>query len=306
MKKQTTLLLLLLMAIAGKTAAQDIQITRFERNYTSLIGSVRPVYDNTGEACAVIRFFVRDAEFVIEPNLGVLKSETLPGEIRLYVPQGTKRLTVRHKNLMPLNGYEIPIKIEPKVTYDAELSVTDEALNRHKANKGHNVYVSAGYNILSLSGPSVALGFDINHHNIEAGAVFGLNKTDDWYFYDADSNVKAAYNYKAIRIQLRYGYDLKATDFFSIMPQIGGAYNLYSGSEVVKGNSNYDSANSMSVLAAVRIVASFNDNFKLHITPEYDFGVYKDDNCKMLSDLDSTFKSWTEGFNLNIGLIYFF
>ena len=207
---------------------------------------------------------------------------------------------------MPLNGYEIPIKIEPKVTYDAELSVTDEALNRHKANKGHNVYVSAGYNILSLSGPSVALGFDINHHNIEAGAVFGLNKTDDWYFYDADSNVKAAYNYKAIRIQLRYGYDLKATDFFSIMPQIGGAYNLYSGSEVVKGNSNYDSANSMSVLAAVRIVASFNDNFKLHITPEYDFGVYKDDNCNMLSDLDSTFKSWTEGFNLNIGLIYFF
>ena len=83
MRKQTTLLLLLLMAIVGKMVAQDIQITRFERNYTSLIGSVRPVYDNTGEACAVIRFFVRDAEFVIEPNLGVLKSETLPGDTPL-------------------------------------------------------------------------------------------------------------------------------------------------------------------------------------------------------------------------------
>ena len=306
MKKKTTLLILLLLALADQMMAQDIQITRFERNITSLIGSVRPVYDNTGEACAVIRFFVRDAEFVIEPNLGVMKSETLPGEIRLYVPKGTKRITVRHQGMMPLTGYEIPVQIEPKVTYDAELSITDEAMNRNKANKGHNVYVGAGYNIMSISGPAVALGFDISHHNIELGAVFGLNKTDDMYFYDSNSNVTAAYNYKATRIQLRYGYDLKATDFFSIMPQIGGAYNLYSGSEVVKGKSDYQNANSMSLLAAVRVVASFNDNFKLHITPEYDFGVYKDNSCKILSDYDSTFKSWTEGFNLNIGLIYFF
>jgi hypothetical protein len=77
---------------------------------------------------------------------------------------------------------------------------------------------------------------------------------------------------------------------------------------VVKGNGkgNYDSANSVSAIVAVRLVTSFNDRFKLHITPEYNIGLYKDDNCKMLSDFDSKFKSWTEGFNLNIGLMYFF
>lgn len=306
MKKKTTLLILLMLALTGQIMAQDIQITRFERNYTSLIGSVSPVYDNTGEACAVIRFFMRTTDFLIEPNLGVLKREKLPGEIRLYVPQGTKRITVRHEGMMPLNGYVIPVQIESKATYDAELIITDEKMKNHKANKGHNVYVGAGYNIMSISGPAVALGFDISHHNIELGAVYGLNKTDDMYFYDSNSNVIAAYNYQAIRVQLRYGYDLKITDDFSIMPQIGGAYNLYIGSEVVKGKSDYQNANSMSLLAAVRVVTSFNDNFKLHITPEYDFGVYKDNNCKLLSDYDSTFKSWAEGFNLNIGLIYFF
>ena len=297
---------LLMIVAAGQLRAQDIQISRFERNYTSLIASVNPVYDNTGEACAVLRFYVREKDFIVEPNLGMMKQEVLPGEIRIWVPKGTKRLTVRKQDWMPLTGYEIPVVIEPKVTYDVELSITEEALKRNRANKGHNVYVGAGYNIISISGPSVALGFDFNHHNIELGAVFGMNKTDDLYFYDSQTNVNAAYNYKAIRIQLRYGYDFKVTDFFSIMPQVGGAYNLYNGNEVISSSSNYNSANSMSIIGAVRLVTSFNDRFKLQITPEYDFGVYKDKNCKMIADFDKDFKSWTNGFNLNIGLIYFF
>lgn len=300
------LMLIVLIVAAGSVSAQDIEITRFESSLKSLIASTNPVLDNTGEACAVIRFFVRDNDFIIEPNMGYKKREVLPGEIRLWVPKGTKRLTVRLNKWMPLVGYEIPEEIVPKVTYEADLAITDEALQRSKANKGHNVYASVGYNILSISGPSVALGFDINHHNIELGAVFGLNKTDDLYFYDSSSAVKAAYNYSAIRIQLRYGYDIRVTDFFSVMPQVGGAFNLYNGKEVVSGSSDYDSANSFSILGAIRLVASFSDRFKLHITPEYDFGVAKNDNCKIIYDSDKTFKSWTEGFNLNIGLMYFF
>lgn len=294
------LILMLLMAAAGKISAQDIEITKFERNYTSLIASMNAVYDNTGEACAVIRFFVRGDGFIIEPNMGMMKQETKPGEIRVWVPKGTKRLTIRKEGLLPLTGYNIPMTIEPKGTYEVEVSVNDGA------NKHHNVYAGVGYNALSISGPSVALGFDINHHNIELGAVYGLNKTDDMYFYDANSDVTGAYNYQTIRIQLRYGYDIGITDFFSIMPQAGAAYNIFTGNEVVKGNSTFDSANSLSAIVAVRLVTSFNNRFKLHITPEYNIGLNKNDNCKVLSDFDSKFKSWTEGFNLNIGLMYFF
>ena len=298
MKRAITLLLML--AIMSHLSAQDIQITKFERNYTSLIASVNPVYDNAGDACAVIRFFVRDKDFIIEPNLGVLKKENLPGEIRLYVPRGTKRLNVRYKNLMPLMGYVIPERVESKVTYDVKVEVIEGG------KKEHNVFVGAGYNITSISGPSLAIGFDIKHHIIELGAVIGLNKTDDIYFYDSSSNVTAAYNYKAIRTQLRYGYDIEVADFFSIMPQVGVSYNYFSGTEVVKGKSDYGSASSMSGMIGARLVASLSDNFKLHITPEYDFGIYKDDNCKKLSDFDNSFKSWTDGFNLNIGLMFLF
>ena len=263
---------LLLMVAANGVKAQDIGIKNFERNVTSLLASMNPVYDNTGEACAVIRFFVRDANVIIEPNMGMMKQETKPGEIRMWVPKGTKRLTIRKEGLLPLTGYVIPVAIESKVTYDAEISINDGA------NKHHNVYAGVGYNVVSISGPSVALGFDISHHNIEVGAVLGLNKTDEMYFYDSGGNLTGAFEYKAIRAQLRYGYDFGITDFFSIMPQAGAAYNIYTSNEVVKGNSKFDSANSLSGIVAVRLVTSFNKRFKLHITPEYNFSMNKNDN----------------------------
>ena len=274
------ILMSLLFPIAVASWAQDIEISRFERNITSLIASISPIYDNTGEACAVIRFLGKDANFIIEPNMGMMKLETMTNEIRIWVPKGTKRLTIRREGALPLIGYEIPVTIESKATYE---------------------------DVVSISGPSVALGFDISHHNIGIGAVWGLNKTDAMYFYDSNGDLTGAFEYKAIRIQLRYGYDIGVTDFFSVMPQVGAAYNIYNSNEVVKGNSSkYDSANSLSGIAAMRLVTSFNNRFKLHITPEYNFSLNKNDNCKILSDFDSKFKSWTEGFNLNIGLIYFF
>lgn len=299
--------ILIALIVTQATSPQEIQIKRFERNYNSLIARVEPMYDNNGDGCAVIRFFVSNTDFVIDPNMGVVKGMVLPGEIRLYVPKGTKRLTVKLKGLMPLKGYEIPVEIESKATYEAELSVSDEVVKRDKANKEQNAYVGAGYHIMSLSGPSVSLGFNIAHHNIEVGAVFGMKKTDDIYFYDSNYEVGAAYNYKSTKLQLSYGYEIKATDFLSLMPQIGGAYTIISGSEVMKGNSSsYKDAKSMSVMIAARMLVSFSNTFKLHITPEYDFGAYKDNSCKTLTDFDSTLKSWTDGFNLNVGLMYFF
>ena len=305
---------LLLLVVAGELKAQDIQVKRFERNYTSLIASMNRVYDNAGEACALLRFFVRDADFAIEPNLGVLKREELVGEIRLYVPRGTKRLTIRKQGKMPLVGYEIPVKLEPKVTYDVELAVNEGTTSNDdkppvskSSEKRHVFYAGVGYNIMAVSGPSVVFGFDINHHNIELSGVYGLNKTDDLYFYGNNDSHMAAYNYQAAKMHLKYGYDFKVADFFSIMPMAGASYNLYFGKEIVtSGLSGLDMANSISVVGTLRLVASFTDRLKLYVTPEYHFAVYKDANCKEISDSDNTFKSWSDGINLNASIVYFF
>lgn len=302
--KRIILLSLLVLTVVSSVNAQNIQVTRFERNYTSLIASVDPVYDNTGEACAVIRFFGVDNNYEIDPNLGYLRVEKRMGEVRIWIPAGTKRLTIRHQDAMTLSGFEIPLSLEPKVTYEADLEITEKA----KSNFWHHVFVDAGYNIMSISGPSVALGADINNHIVELGVIYGVTKTDELYFYDTNGSVKAAYRYQALRASLRYGYDIKLSETFSIIPQIGLAYNVMTGSALSSNPSgnNYKSANSFSALGDVRIAVTLSKHIRLHLTPEYDFGISKDDVCKLVSDSDKTFKSWTDGFSLCAGLMIYF
>lgn len=293
-------LILATLTMALNMIAQDIRVTKFERNYTSLIARMHPQYDNAGEGCAVFRCYVRGKGYTIEPNLGVVKDSLAEGEIILWVPQGTKRLTVRHTGSRPLVGYEIPLRIETKTDYNIYIdSVKPNA---------HNVYVGAGYNVLSISGPSVAIGANVNHHQIELGACYGLNKTDDLFFYDSSGNIVAGYNYSAINVNLSYGYEIMASDFFALTPMIGASYLACIGNEVegVTKNSSYEKANSLSVTGGLRFTISVSDRFKLCVTPAYHAAVYKDDTCKLVCEYDDTMKGWHTGFNLNVGLMFFF
>ena len=69
-KRRIVILMLALIAwFCGTTVkAQKIQITKFEQNPNSLIARdpLNLVTDNNGDACAVIRFFVRDKAYIID------------------------------------------------------------------------------------------------------------------------------------------------------------------------------------------------------------------------------------------------
>ena len=294
------LLLVLVFAFPIVTIAQEVKITKFEMNPTSRKASMTKVLDNNQDVCAVIRFWYSGSDFIIEPNLGVLRKEEYPGETRLWVPKGTKKITIRHLNDSPLREYIIPVQIESTIDYDAEVKIVDTPSN-------HHVYVGAGYNVVSISGPSAAIGFKFGGHNIELGAVYGLNKTDDVYYYNQSGNAIAGYNFSAIRAYLKYGYEIPLSDYFSLTPQAGLAYHAYSGKSVISSNdTDYKSASSMSLLAGLRLAVSITDNFKFCLTPEYDVAVYKGDNCKLVSSIDDTMKSWHTGFNLNVGIMVYF
>ena len=309
MKKKKIFLLItigLVMTMKGMAQGKSIEITKFERNYTSLIASMNPIKDNAGEDCAVIRFWYSGSDYIIEPNLGMLKIETYPGETRVWVPRGTKRITVRHNEDKPLRGYTIPISVESKTDYDAEISLTEG--EGSIVGIKNRVYIGAGYNIMTLSGPSVTVGANLNHHQIELGAIYGLKKSDDLYFYDANDNLKAGYNYNAIRASLTYGYEIAVSDFFFITPMVGVSYLAYLGNEASTStkSTNYKNANALSAGGGIRLSVAFGKQFRLCITPEYYAAVYKDNNCKLLSSHDDNIKNWNTGFNLNVGLLVYF
>ena len=299
---------LLTASIAAYSQTGDIAITSFELNPTSLKASAADKKDKAGNSGAAIRFIVKDNHVQIAPNLGVLGKEKSPGEIILYVPKGTKRITITYQGAT-LREYTIPVEIESNRTYDAVIYISEELLKQRRANSGHVVYASAGYNIVSISGPSIAVGIDINRHNAEIGAILGLDKSDELYFYDGSNNLQAGYTYKAFRAYARYGYDFPLSDFFSVTPQAGIAINSINGSEVDGVNNVSDemkNTTTLSALAALRLTVSLNDRLKIHLTPEYDFGIAKPDKYKTLSDINSTIKQWTDGFSLNASVAVFF
>jgi len=298
-----TILCMLVLTFPIGLKAQDIRVNRFEENYTSLIARMNPVHDNAGEACAVLRCYVRGKNYTIEPNLGIVKSEKLDGEIRLWVPRGTKRITVRHKGAKPLVGFSIPVTIESKTDYDVDIETMVH--NSEVINEDNFVYAGVGYQVMAISGPSLAVGVNMNHHIIELGAVYGLNKTDDLYFFNSSGDVKAGFNYRAIKAYLKYGYEIPLSDFFSITPQAGSAYNAYSGTDVANSGSSatYKSASSLSLLLAARMAVPISKGLQLSLTPEYDGAIYKDETCKLVSSNDDSMKKWHTGFNLNVGLV---
>ena len=325
-----------LLAVAGYAAAQDIRITRFERCFTCIGASMNPVYDNTGKACALIRFAVRDTSMVIEPNNGYVKREALLGEIRLYVPVTTRRLTLRAAGLKPLRDYEIPERLESKVTYDADvetvtISRMEETVKENEPiemtvgekqeivkdsrvkSRDNNIYpyIAPGWNVLPLNGPELALGVDINHHVIELSGVYGLKKTEPLFYYSAqttDERPIAAWQYADIRGSLSYGYDMMLKSApVSAVPMIGVTGSYFRGINYMGiQTGEYKKASSMSAFAALRLKWSPTKHVGLYVTPRYDLNVYRSNTCKLISFYDGKLKGWTKGLNLSAGVMLSF
>lgn len=297
------ILLMVILAISTTTVmAQDFEVRNFEEYVWGTYARTHPVKDyRHGELCAVIRFSVPARGFKFTGD-GVMKQVNATGEVLVYVPKGTHKITIRHADYGMIREYNFPVPISSGTEYRANIALTREV------EKPHYVYVGAGYNVTAISGPSLALGFDYDRHNVELDFIYGTNKTDDIYLYSSGSSIRAAYNYKAMRVGLRYGYDFNLTDFVLLTPQAGIAYNHISGAEIENYASEgfMNKMNAMSGVLAVRLTTVLNNHFRIHITPEYDFGIYEDDNFKSVKDIDSQLKSWATGFNLNIGLQVFF
>lgn len=301
----TLVMTILLLATQTVTAQRSIKITSFKENLTNYGASYYKVLDNNNEACARIRFSVPNSSVKFDSNLGVVKTLRKEGEVWVYVPQGTKVLTLRSGGAML--RYEVPVEIQSMVTYDANVEISGEKYKERK----NVVYEKLAYSIYPFSGPELAFGLTLNHHNIEVGGVVGLKKSDALYFSSSDGNVISAYRYYPIRLQARYGYELTGSDgVASIIPQVGAAFNLIKSSEVanvmVSDLEYMKWGSSLSVIVAMRIGLKLSKRVFFQVTPECDFTAVKGDACKVLNDTDKKIKRWTEGFNVNAGLIVYF
>ena len=257
-----------------------------------------------GTKCAVIEVVTNDTILDVRPNGRAVAVEKRPGKIRIWVmPDETGWLELSFPGLDPQRLDIRSIRLKSERTYVIEVTVV---VNEET----YPFYASAGFNILSIMGPSLSVGYQFGKFSVEGGAVLGFNESENLYFYNSDGSLASAFSYKAIRAQLRAGYDLdfKGARFLKLTPQAGLAYTHISGtavSGVAGSKKDYNkSLGAVSALAALRLKFSINSHWSVYVTPEFDFALGKSDELKQVGDADSKVKAWTDGFNLNAGLIW--
>ncbi len=331
MKQRFQLFLLLWLTTAIGMQAQDFRITKFQENMLDLTAARAAVKDKNGDICALIKFSVRDNKFTFEPNMGVVKTEQRVGEAWLYVPAQTKRITIRHPQLGILRDYIIPVNIEQKVVYEAELQITNQEYLRSLLQKAktdtvrimvpqeptvleveakRNVYfnLGVGFNALGVMGPGAYLGFNIFNHVIEGGAIYGITKVKNLSIYQTDNaTFWGSYDYKVMRFFFRYGYDIEVSSFF-ITPLVGVGINNISGEQLQRSNGGdlFSKINTMSATVGCRLSYCIGKNIRIQVMPEYSLGIKKDKSFDVLKDIDSTMKSWTDGFGVYAGVAVHF
>lgn len=114
------MLLWLLMPFTGK--AQEYSVASFRLLPNDVSAFIHPVRDLNNEACALIKVEA-PSDFAFSSPLGIVKRKDEVGEIWLYLPKGTKTLTLKHPEWGVMRDYRLGKPLESRMTYELKLKL---------------------------------------------------------------------------------------------------------------------------------------------------------------------------------------
>ena len=83
---------------------------------------ITPVRDLNGDACALLKV-VAPPDFAFSSPLGIVKRTDEVGEIWLYLPHGTKRITLKHPQWGVLRDYRFAHPLESHMVYEMRVAL---------------------------------------------------------------------------------------------------------------------------------------------------------------------------------------
>lgn len=102
--------------------AQEFSVESFRLLPNDVSAFIHPVRDLNNEACALIKVEAPQ-DFAFSSPLGVVKRKDEVGEIWLYLPKGTKTLTLKHPEWGVLRDYRLGKPLESRMTYELKLNL---------------------------------------------------------------------------------------------------------------------------------------------------------------------------------------
>lgn len=115
----------LLMPFAS--SAQDFSVASFRMLPNDVSAFIDNVRDLNDEACAIIKV-IAPSDFAFSTPLGIVKRKDEVGEIWLYLPKGTKMLTLKHPEWGVLRDYKLGKPLESRMTYEMKLELPKPAV----------------------------------------------------------------------------------------------------------------------------------------------------------------------------------
>ncbi len=122
--KRFFLLLIWVSLVLGATAQN---ISAYDGAASSLNGKR---IDQNGEVAALIKVVTTETGFIFEGGrLGIVDTKQEAGEIWVWVPRASRKITIKHPQLGVLRDYMFPVEIEAERTY--EMVLTTDVIETH-------------------------------------------------------------------------------------------------------------------------------------------------------------------------------
>lgn len=101
--------------------SQEFSVASFQVLPNDVSAFINNVRDLNDEACALIKVEA-PSDFAFSTPLGIVKRKDEVGEIWLYIPRGTKMLTLKHPLWGVLRDYKLGKPLESRMTYELKLN----------------------------------------------------------------------------------------------------------------------------------------------------------------------------------------
>lgn len=112
---------------SGCMLAQDFSVGSFRLLPNDVSAFVNSVRDLNDEACALVKVEA-PSDFAFSTPLGIVKRKDEVGEIWLYLPKGTKMLTLKHPEWGVMRDYKLGMALESRMTYELKLNLPKAAV----------------------------------------------------------------------------------------------------------------------------------------------------------------------------------
>ena len=114
------LVILITALFPAEASAREFEVMSFRELPNDVSAFINPVRDLNDEDCALLKV-VAPADFVFSTPLGIVKRIDKTGEIWLYLPHGSRKITIKHADWGVMRDYEFPERLESHKSYELAL-----------------------------------------------------------------------------------------------------------------------------------------------------------------------------------------